>query len=95
MPADPEKIQRIDVPQPDVFQPGYNGFRNPAGVLLLLKGGDNDVFFSGSFYGSFKRFGNNKLPGSRFSVQRFKLQGIVKLVLFVLLVELVVLNRTN
>jgi hypothetical protein len=82
MPADPEKIQRIDVPQPDVFQPGYNGFRNPAGVLLLLKGGDNDVFFSGSFYGSFKRL-------------RFKLQGIVKLVLFVLLVELVVLNRTN
>jgi hypothetical protein len=36
VPGDAKQVQGVDIPQTDVFQPGYHGLWNQTGVTLLL-----------------------------------------------------------
>ena len=43
LPGDAEEVERVDVPQADAGQPLLDRLRDPARVLLLGEGGDDDV----------------------------------------------------
>ena len=56
MPAYPEKVQRVNVPQADVFKRLFNVFRYEGRVLHLRKGRYKYVAFLGAVYGVLQPF---------------------------------------
>jgi len=56
MPAYPEKVERVNVPQADVFKRLFNVFRYEGRVLHLRKGRYKYVAFLGAVYGVLQPF---------------------------------------